>query len=539
MTERLQPSARHDLLIIGGGLGGVAAALAALRSGLTVLITEQTPWLGGQLTSQGVPPDEHTWIEQFGATASYRRLRDQIRDYYRRWYPLLSRERDRPDLNPGNATVSRLCHEPRVAAAVIEAMLAPHRASGRLEVLHGVRPVAADVTGDRVTSVTVRYTDGSELELRGDYVVDATELGDLLPLTGAEYVTGFESRHDTGEPSAPDVAQPSNMQAFSWCFAMDHRAGEDHTIDKPDEYGFWREFQPAAWPGRLLSLVSPHARTNEPVSRRMVPNPEPAQQLADQRLSPGDEDLWVFRRVLSRDVLAGGFLDSDIVLVNWPMIDYVVGPLVGVTEDEAAEHLKSARQLSLSFLYWMQTEMPRPDGGTGLPGLRLRGDVLGSPDGLALAPYIRESRRIRARYTITEQDVSLAVRGGAGAVKYDDSVGIGMYRLDLHPSTGGDGYLDIANSPFQIPLGALVPRRLMNLLPAGKNIGTTHITNGCYRLHPVEWNIGEAVGALAAYCLANRLTPARVHGDGDALRGFQNDLVGRGVELAWPDITGY
>jgi hypothetical protein len=45
-------------------------------------------------------------------------------------------------------------------------------------------------------------------------------------------------------------------------------------------------------------------------------------------------------------------------------------------------------------------------------------------------------------------------------------------------------------------LGALIPIRMENLLPAAKNIGTTHITNGCYRMHPVEWNIGEAAGAL-------------------------------------------
>jgi hypothetical protein len=271
----------------------------------------------------------------------------------------------------------------------------------------------------------------------------------------------------------------------------------------------------------------------------MVPNPDPAPLVADQRLSPGDDDLWVFRRILSRDVLAEGFLDSDVVLVNWPMIDYVAGPLIGVTEEQAAEHLRSARQLSLSFLYWMQTELPRPDGGTGWPGLRLRGDVLGSPDGLALAPYIRESRRIKARYTVTEQDVSLAVRGARGAARYPDTVGIGMYRIDLHPSTGGDGYLDVASCPFQIPLGALIPQRLVNLLPAGKNIGTTHITNGCYRLHPVEWNIGEAVGALVAYCLAERLTPAQVHAESELLADFQNDLARRGVELAWPDISGY
>ena len=80
-------------------------------------------------------------------------------------------------------------------------------------------------------------------------------------------------------------------------------------------------------------------------------------------------------------------------------------------------------------------------------------------------------------------------------------MGVGSYRIDLHPSTGGNNYIDISSLPFQIPLGALIPRRVENLLPACKNLGTTHITNGCYRLHPVEWAIGEAAGALAAYCL--------------------------------------
>ena len=71
-----------DLVVIGGGLGGCAAALSALQSGLTVILTEETDWIGGQLTSQGVPPDEHKWIESFGCTQSYRRLREAIRKYY-------------------------------------------------------------------------------------------------------------------------------------------------------------------------------------------------------------------------------------------------------------------------------------------------------------------------------------------------------------------------------------------------------------------------------------------------------------------------
>ena len=91
--------------------------------------------------------------------------------------------------------------------------------------------------------------------------------------------------------------------------------------------------------------------------------------------------------------------------------------------------------------------------------------------------------------------------------------------------------------PFQIPLGALLPKRVENLLPACKNLGVTHITNGCYRLHPVEWNIGEAVGALAAFCLAKKRQPREVRAQTGLLREFQNLLTQDGVPLAWPRGT--
>jgi hypothetical protein len=275
------------------------------------------------------------------------------------------------------------------------------------------------------------------------------------------------------------------------------------------------------------------------VQRTFVPNASSGPVVADQSLGPGDEDLWVFRRIVSRVLFRPGFAASDVTIVNWPMIDYLPGPLIGVSDDERAKHLEGARSQALSMLYWVQTEAPRPDGGTGWAGLRLRPDVMGSADGLAKAPYIRESRRIRARRTIVEHDLSLAVRGEHGAVAYPDSVGIGMYRIDLHPSTGGDNYIDVASCPFQIPLGALLPVRVRNVLAAGKNLGTTHITNGCYRLHPVEWNVGEASGALAAYCLENDVEPAQVHEDPAVLERFQKELVADGFELAWPRVRGY
>jgi hypothetical protein len=530
---------RTDVAVIGGGMGGVAAALAASRAGRDVILTEDSDWLGGQLTSQAVPPDEHPWIERFGCSASYRALRDGLRDHYRRWYPLSPAARADPHLNPGRAVVSALCVEPRAGVAVLEAMLAPHRTAGRLRVLTGHRPVAAAVDGDRVTAVTLQRDDDERVEVIAEYVLDATETGQLLPRSGAEHVTGAESHAVTGEPHAPPVATPLNMQAVSWCFAVDHRAGENHLIDRPASYDFWRDHRPPAWSGPLLSLTAPVPRTGEPATRTFTPNPLASAPVVDHRTTGGDMELWTFRRIAARETFQPGFLDSDITLVNWPMIDYFGGPVHAVAPDEAARHLAGAQELSRSFLYWLQTEAPRPDGGTGWPGLRLRPDVTGTADGLAKRPYIRESARIAALYTVTEQDVAHGEGGPAGPARFPDSVGVGSYRIDLHPSTGGDGYIDVASRPFEIPLRALVPVRMRNLLPAAKNIGTTHITNGCFRLHPVEWTIGEVAGTLAVHCLQYGHQPQQVATDADLVAQFQSRLRAGGVELHWPDVRGY
>ncbi len=529
-----------EVLVAGGGLGGCAAAWAALRLGHRVIMTEAGDRLGGQMTAQAVPPDEHPWIESFGCTRSYRELREGIREHYRRYYPLNSRARRDPRLNPGNGFVSTLCHEPRVSQAVLEAFLAPYQAGGRLKVLLHHRPISASCQDDRVEAVTFQGPAGSRpLTIRAPYVIDATELGDLLPLAGVEHVMGAESRAQTAEPHAADTADPLNQQAISWCFILDHRPGEDHTIERPQDYAFWRDEIPRlkpAWGGPLLSWQATHPITLQPVVRTFDPvQPEPHR---------GPMDLWTFRRIADRANFEGEAYESDLVLVNWPQIDYLPGPLVGVPEDQVARHLEGARSLSLSMLYWMQTEAPRRDGGTGWPGLRLRPDVTGTPDGLASAPYIRESRRLRGVFTVCEQHVGLQARMEAtglrppevGAERFPDTIGIGAYRIDLHPSTGGDNYIDVSALPFQIPLGALIPLRVENLLAGAKNLSVTHITNGCYRLHPVEWNVGEAAGLLAAFCLKRRLVPRQIHAHSGLLSDFQTLLLNEGVELEWPAL---
>ncbi|HWS79660.1 MAG TPA: FAD-dependent oxidoreductase [Rubrobacter sp.] len=528
--------AETDILVVGGGLGGVAGALAALRLGRRVVLTEETDWIGGQLTAQAVPPDEHPWIEDMGCTASYRRLRNGIRYFYRRNYPLTAGAHAREHLNPGDGLVSRLCHEPRVSLAVLEGMLAPYRSGQRLRVLLRHRPVAAEVEGDLITAVTLLDGEtGEQLTVHASYVLDATELGDLLELAGVEHAVGAESRDETGEPHAlPKDPNPLDQQAVSWCFPLDYMPGEDHTIDRPEDYDYWRSYRPNFWPGPLLSWTDVYPDTLQ-TRQRAIFHEEPFFAGRD------GSDLWHYRRILARENFSEGLLDSDITLVNWPQIDYWLDPLVGVGEAERREHMQSARQLSLSMLYWMQTEAPKLDGGVGYRGLRLRPDVVGTSDGLAKHIYVRESRRIRAEFTVLEQHVGVEARGGSrGAQSFHDSVGIGAYRIDLHPSAAGRSYVDVSSWPFQIPLGALIPVRVKNLLPACKNPGTTHITNGCYRLHPVEWNIGEASGALAAYCLDKDLVPRQVREDVENLEDFQRLLTDvLGFELAWPEPQRY
>jgi FAD dependent oxidoreductase len=259
------------------------------------------------------------------------------------------------------------------------------------------------------------------------------------------------------------------MQAVSASFAIDHLAGEDHTIERPDGYERWKADRPPGRPEDRLSFLVPDPRTNEPVARTLRPNPpgDPAAigpDLSDPTL---DRDLWLFRRIVARGNFVAGAYRSDVTLVNWPQMDYFGDSIIGVPEEEAARHRRAARELSRCLLHWLQTEAPREDGGAGWPGLRLRGDILGdTPDGLAPALYVREARRIRGERTVVEQD-------------------------------------------------------------------------GAHRLHPVEWNVGEAAGHLAAFCAARGTVPRAVRATTALLADFQHELADSGVELEWPDVRAY
>jgi hypothetical protein len=287
------------------------------------------------------------------------------------------------------------------------------------------------------------------------------------------------------------------------------------------------------WPGRLLDFTYTHPPTGQP--RRLGFDPSGARP-------DGTINLWTYRRLADVSNFQPGTYAGDVILVNWPQNDYFLGNLVGVSQEERDHHIARGTQLSLSLLYWLQTEAPRADGGQGFPGLRLRSDLLGTETGVAKYPYVRESRRIRALFTVLEEHVGreqrATITGKSGAelraARFHDSVGIGSYNIDLHPSTGGDNYIDFATLPFEIPLGALLPQRMTNLIAACKNIGTTHLTSGCYRLHPVEWGIGEAAGCLVAHALQHHRTPHGIRETPAQLADLQRELEQQGIELRWP-----
>jgi hypothetical protein len=517
-----------DILIVGGGLGGVAAALSALRLGKSVVLTEELTWLGGQLTAQGVPLDEHPWVEAGMGSRSYLDFRARVRAYYRRHYPLTAEARADTVLNPGRGNVGTLCFEPKVALRVIDDLLAPHESARRLTVLRRHALVRADVDADRIAAVTLRDLDsGRTVTIEARMVIDATETGNLLEAAGVEHVIGAESVAQTGELHALAEADPLDQQALTISMALDYLPGEDHTIDKPDGYDIFRSLKLDFWPNRQFDWTVSNHVTHEPLQRSLF---------AGDSDADGVFDLWHARRIAAQRNFEPGAYASDITLANWPQMDYWLRPVVGVAPADRDAALDEARRFTLSFLYWMQTEAPRHDGGIGYRGLRPRGDVLGTADGLAQQAYMREGRRIVSEFTVLEQHIGVAARPGATAAEsFFDSVGIGAYRIDLHPSTRRNrDTVDIDSFPFEIPLGALLPVRIDNLLPACKNLGTTRITNGAYRVHPVEWSIGEAAGALAAEAVTIQRPPRAVRADPKRLAAFQTRLEDLGVQLRWP-----
>ncbi|MEO7653531.1 MAG: FAD-dependent oxidoreductase, partial [Bryobacteraceae bacterium] len=505
-----------DVLIAGAGMGGISAAITAGRRGHSVCLTEETSWIGGQMTAGGVSAlDENRFIEFSGGTRSYYELRNGIRQHYRERYKL-SPAAALENLNPGSCYVSPLCFEPRAGLTVLEAMLKKHP---KVRLLLRTQVFQLEVTAGRIHSaLAYRFDSADVVRIRPRFVLDATELGDLLPLAGVPYVAGSEPRSDTGEPHAALAANPSCVQSFTYPFAIEYRPGEKRPIVKPSGYEKFRDGQPFS----LLVNYSVEYGWKGNVQYKMFGDDPPV----PNNMSPGPFFSW--RRLLAAKNFTGPNAPRDLALINWPRQDYHSESLLDRTPADTARVLQQAKRVSLSFLYWLQNDLARDDGrGKGYPELALRPDVMGTDDGLSKYPYIRESRRIRAKGRVVEQDIVDEYQKGPRAKPFSDSIGTGFYMVDIHPCGANERGRMMMPKPFQIPMSTLIPQGVRNCLPAGKNIGVTHLTNGAFRLHPVEWNVGEAAATIASLALRDGAMPEP--------GAVQTELARAGVPLVWFD----
>ncbi|MGB8478932.1 MAG: FAD-dependent oxidoreductase [Acidobacteriaceae bacterium] len=515
------PEEKHtcDVVIIGGGMGGASAALTAASAGLSVCLTEPTLWLGGQMTSEGVSAlDENPWIEATGATATYTELRLRIVDFYRTRY-------DKPSttsvssgrFNPGNCWVSTLCFQPTAGLAALQSMLQPVIANGKLHIwLHTV-PTGVRRYGGSIQSVQAYdFTNRQWLRLQGRYFIDATEWGDIIQLSGLPYSVGAEARSDTGEPNAPLVADPDAIQSITYPFML---LKTNHAAE------------PAIAPAYYKALRRRYTLTVDYGHGKLLTYG----MFSKNSGTPGS--FWTYRRSVDAAQFRPGASSGDLSMINWDSNDYCDSRLLSTDPLAQATALQQGKRVSLGFAWWIQHDVKRDDGsGYGYPQLELEKKSMGSADGLAQQPYIRESRRIVALRTIIEQDLAVQFQPGARARLYPDSVGIGQYPIDIH-SCGRKDFTS-ASKPYEIPLGALIPRDSDNLLAASKNIGTTHITNGAYRLHPTEWAIGEAAGAAVVWSVNHHITPKQIDTNPEQLHGLQRWLVQHGQPIFWfDDVT--
>ena len=507
-----------EVLVAGAGAGGVAAALALAERSHRVCLTEETDWIGGQFTSGGVSAlDEHKFIEVAGGTRSYYALRNGIRDWYKRTQMLTPAARALANFNPGACYVSSLCYEPKVALQVLDRMLAPQ--ATRIQRLLRTRVFELTREGDRLTSaLAYRFEQREVVRIRFGFVLDATEMGDLLPLAGVPYVVGAEAKNETNEPNAPGQTNPACVQSFTYTFALEKRPEtERHRGQEPPHYQAIRDHQPFSltmnypaefgWRGSFTYKVFGE---DAPIPNNMSPAP-----------------FFPWRRLIAAKNFATPV--NDVALMNWPRQDYHDENLLDRSPLDTARILQAAKRVAAAFLYWVQTDIPRDDGaGKGYPNLMLRKDVMGSPDGFSKFPYIRESRRLKVAAPVLQQDIVIEDAAVARARWFDDSVGIGFYMVDIHPCGANERGRMMMPKPFQVPMSALIPQGVVNLLAAGKNLGVTHLTNGAFRLHPIEWNVGEAAAVMASLALRGGL---RV----PSARQVQRELVQRGVAPVWFD----
>lgn len=532
-----------SILVAGGSTAAYSAALTALRMNLDVCLVQPQKVVGGQFTAQGLPASDDgdllkqkaTYSQVDGEKFAISKTQRWFRQRQRQLQPVAGRLQE----NPGGAWVCPITTTPVVSAIALNEPLMPYLGSGKLKLIVESEPVEVLITKtqtaegragrQKVTGVKFKNTKSSStFTIHAPVTIEATDFGDLLELADIPSRVGQEARSDTGEAILGEEAIPACQQSFTFNVWVEYTApGQGKQVAPPEGYGksYWLnpvEFTDSYWLKKSYGW-----------SKRSFFEPF---------------GIFRYRRALRQSLNEKAVSRGDVSIINWGTSahpdkgqccgnDFRFGHLIGVSRAEREELIKRARDRARAYLYYLQTH--------GISDLKPRGDLTWTPDGISIEPYIREARRGKAITTIRHEDVAERFfPNQARARCFDDSVGIGQYHyLDLHGNLA-EGHItpkgkDVVALPFSLPAKSLVPMTTDGLVLSAKSIGTTHITNAAYRMHPIEWAIGEASGFLAVFAVWTGEQPRAVVENLPLLRKLQGFAARNGVPIFWFDDVAH
>lgn len=457
-------SRETEIVIYGGGAGGICAAVQAARLGAEVTVLEPSPWIGGMLTAAGVSALDGNKHGAGGGLVQ--RFRQALADHYGSLDALYT------------GWISLYCYEPAIGHRILEKWVAEEAS---LTVHRGVEAVGYERIDRRTRRIGVATTNKkldpscreAERTVTCRVFIDATEYGDGLPLADIPYRLGRESRDQLAEPAAPP--EPDNeIQDPTLCATLVREPGAEPMPTVPAERAQWSAFE--------CSVASDCPTTDE------------------ERLG---HDLHEWESFIEYAALP-----NDKYLLNWPFHSNDFPVTRRFFEDRYVRHqrLQDAKRHTLQFVKYMQTELDHPEW-------QIATDEYPTEDGLPPIPYIRESRRMINGQMMTQQDV-VPNEDRPRAPTIANSVAVGDYFLDHHHAKAhlppgcrlSEDYPD--NAPFQVPPSVFFPDTDDPSFMAGeKSIAVSHIVNGCTRLQPVVMLMGQAIGTYAALGTAAGTAP--------------------------------
>jgi hypothetical protein len=372
--------------------------------------------------------------------------------------------------------------------------------------------------GDRVTGAIT--SDGRFLA--SHILIDATEYGDVLPLTGARYRVG-RSTSDAIDPNAciQDITYLAVMRRYP-----DGVPSELRFTEPPPGYTSTRrdDFARFAVAGDGLPDGYPYGVAFNLQYRGMPDSTNPvsytnATPLAITRTGVNFANDWPGYVVERRP---GGILEG--VWRDLLLVDYI--------EDPATRRRLNceAKLMTLGFLYYWQTEIDAEwsiadDEGYDTPYNIEDNACPEIPEALRpierlmpVMPYVRESRRLVTLHMLTGRDIFRELGAVVSTRGFTDAVAVGDYGTDLHNCRDGHLEADLGETwadrsgdgYFEVPFEAFIPERIDGFLPAEKNIGQSRLANGATRLQPSTMFTGQAAGAIAGLAARDAIAPRAV-----------------------------